>query len=81
MFGEAQLRWLERILDHPETAVVVLASGNEWLATGGMQDPDSNESLAQYPEERRRIVDAIGRSSAAVLLLSGDRHFAEILDP
>lgn len=74
MFGEAQLAWAEGILRTARTPFVVLAAGGELLASRA--DP---ESLAAYPEEGRRLRTVIERSPATVIVISGDRHYAEIL--
>lgn len=74
-FGPTQLDWLERELKHPSAPLIALASGNQVLATSG-----SHESLREYPDELRRLLDAITRSPAKVVVLSGDLHHAEILE-
>ena len=79
MLGDAQLRWIERTLKAPSAPpVVVIASGSQWLGTSGAKNPQI-ESFAKYPVERARALAAIAASPSTVLLLSGDRHFAEIL--
>ena len=79
MYGSAQIEWVENRLLAPKSPVVVLASGSQWL-NSGEASIKGVESLTQYPEEHRRLIAAIDASPADVVLLSGDRHFAEILE-
>ncbi len=74
LFGETQLRWLESELKNPETPEVILISGGQLLSEG-----ENHENLAEYPAEQRRLFTAFESSPARVTILSGDRHFAEIL--
>jgi alkaline phosphatase D len=79
MYGSAQIDWVEKRLRSPKSPVVVLASGSQWL-NSGEASIKGVESLTQYPDEHRRLIAAIDASPADIVLLSGDRHFAEILE-
>lgn len=76
MFGKAQLAWLERELSADDSAVIVVANGNQMLA----RRYGAAESLNQYPEERQKFRKIIENSKRPVVLLSGDRHFGEIFE-
>jgi alkaline phosphatase D len=73
MLGDAQWKWLEEQLKAPAelrliaSSVQVLPSEHGW------------ESWANFPRERERLLRLIRDTRAAgVLLLSGDRHLAEL---
>ncbi len=73
LLGEAQWRWLEDRLATPATAriiassIQVVADGHGW------------ETWGNLPKERRRLWRAVAASgSAPVMVISGDRHFAEL---
>ena len=74
LFGKEQLRWIEKILKTPDAEIVLLFSSNQVLSNQTVY-----ESVAQHPVERIRIIDAVRDSPAHVLIISGDRHFAEVL--
>ncbi len=80
LLGTIQLEWLKEKLRHPTTPVILLASGNQWLTSALMEKPKTYESLWQFPIEQHQVLEAIDNSPAEVLLISGDRHFAEILE-
>jgi alkaline phosphatase D len=73
VLGETQWAWLERQLKEPAdlrivaSSIQVIADGHRW------------EKWGQFPAERRRFLDLIRRTRAnGVVLISGDRHSAEI---
>ena len=74
LFGEKQLKWIEDTLRSPDADMVLLLSSNQVLS-----EQTKYESVAQYPLERTRIINGIRNSPARVVILSGDRHFAEVL--
>ena len=73
ILGEAQWKWLEERLREPAelrvlaSSIQVLASEHGW------------EAWANFPRERRRLLDLLVKTRAnGVVILSGDRHAAEI---
>ncbi len=73
MLGEAQWRWLEQQLREPAT-VRILVSSSQLI-------PDNHcwEKWANAPAERDRLLHLIGETRAnGLVVLSGDRHMAEI---
>lgn len=73
-FGPEQIRWIKTKLRRPDIDVTLIASGNQLLAQGAPL-----ESLLTFPEEYRRLTAALEASEHTTLILSGDRHLAEIL--
>ena len=72
--GEVQWVWLERQLGDSDAQVHLIASGYQFL-------PEDHpfEKWANFPKARRRLLNLIGETGApGVVLLSGDRHLAEI---
>ena len=73
MLGEAQWEWLERELSKPAD-LRVIASGLQVL-----NGYHGYEHWALFPHERERLFQLFRNTRAnGVVLLSGDRHFAEI---
>lgn len=73
LLGEAQWKWLEARLREP-AELRVLASSIQVLA-----GEHGWEAWANFPTERRRLFDLLGKTKAnGVVILSGDRHAAEI---
>lgn len=73
MLGAGQWAWLEDRLREPAdvrillSSIQVLAEGHGW------------ERWGNFPRERQRLFDLIGRTGAnGVVLLSGDRHFGAL---
>ncbi len=73
MLGEAQWRWLEAQLKVPAevrllaSSIQVVSNGHGW------------EKWGNLPAERQRLFGLLKRSGAeGVVILSGDRHFAEL---
>lgn len=74
ILGETQWKWLEKELTNSDAAVHLIGSGIQFI-------PEEHiyEKWANYPKERKRLFDVISRTKAkGVILLSGDRHIAEI---
>ncbi|KAL6066373.1 Alkaline phosphatase [Balamuthia mandrillaris] len=86
MLGEEQWRWLEREVIYPEEEeeeapqVLILASGVQVLPV----DKTATESWGNYPTSRRRLLRLLrarsttAKRGGAILLLSGDVHYAEM---
>ena len=73
MLGEAQWQWLAEQLRAPAD-VRIIASSVQAVA-----DEHGWERWGNFPRERRRLLRLIRDSNAAgVIVLSGDRHLAEI---
>ena len=74
MFGDKQLRWIEKELSSSTTPYVILLSGGQLLSEGPW-----HETLAEYEADKARVLTAIQKSNSRVIILSGDRHFSEVL--
>ena len=73
MLGDEQWKWLEQQLKIPAD-VRIIASGIQVAATAAGQ-----ETWANFPLERKRLVDLIESTHAnGVVIVSGDRHWAEL---
>ncbi len=73
MLGEEQWAWLEEELKKPAELRLV-ASSIQFVASDAGQETWSN-----LPAERRRFFDLVAKTEAAgVVVLSGDRHWAEL---
>ena len=73
LLGEAQWQWLEQQLRKP-AEVRLLVSSTQVIA-----DEKGMDEWGNYPLERQRLFDLIADTDAdAILILSGNVHFAEI---
>ena len=73
MLGEEQWKWLAEQLRNP-AEVRIIASSVQVVA-----DEHGSEKWGNFPKERERLFKMIGESKAkGVVLISGDRHLAEI---
>lgn len=73
MLGEAQWAWLEEELQKP-AEIRLLVSSIQLVASASGQETWSN-----LPHEQKRLYDLIARTKAnGVIVLSGDRHWAEL---
>ena len=74
VLGEAQWAWLEAELRESDAQIHLIGNGIQFLP-----EDHRYEKWANFPTERRRLLDLIGRTGVpGVVLLSGDRHLAEI---
>ncbi|MGE9270434.1 MAG: alkaline phosphatase D family protein [Verrucomicrobiales bacterium] len=74
MLGEAQWAWLEASLRQSVAQVNILVSSIQFLPT-----EHRFEKWANFPRERQRLLDLLRQDGMPpVLILSGDRHLAEI---
>jgi alkaline phosphatase D len=74
ILGEAQWQWLEKELKESDAAVHIIGNGIQIL-------PKDHrfEKWANFPNERRRLIQLISDLQVRnPVLLSGDRHIAEI---
>jgi alkaline phosphatase D len=73
MLGETQWNWLEQQLKVP-AEIRLIGSGIQVVA-----DEHGSETWGNFPNERKRLFKLIRDTKAhGVILLSGDRHLAEI---
>ncbi len=73
MLGEQQWAWLEKVLREP-AEIRLIGCGIQMVA-----EDDGQETWSNLPRERQRLFDLISQTGAdGVLLLSGDRHWAEL---
>ena len=73
-FGEAQINWLIDALTYSKAQFKIIACGGQVL-----NDARYFENYAVYPVERRKFIDRITAAKIpGVLILSGDRHHAEL---
>ena len=74
VLGETQWKWLEEQLRVP-AELRVIGSGVQVLP-----DEHGSEAWGNFPRERKRLFELIRDTNAkGVVLLSGDRHLAEIM--
>jgi alkaline phosphatase D len=72
--GEAQWTWLEAELLSSRSRVNLIASSYQVLP-----QEHQFEKWADFPKARRRLLELLRKSGApGIVLLSGDRHFAEL---
>lgn len=76
MYGDAQLKWLEIKLKESTATYKFIVSGAQFLTLD-----KQGVHLNQYPKEREQIIDIITKNKiTGVLFISGDRHFAEVIE-
>jgi alkaline phosphatase D len=74
MLGEAQWAWLEHELTNSPASIHLIGCGVQILP-----EEHAYEKWANFPQSRRRLLELISKTKAkGVILLSGDRHMAEI---
>ncbi|NNF52439.1 MAG: alkaline phosphatase family protein, partial [Gammaproteobacteria bacterium] len=74
VLGEEQWRWLENELNGSTAQLTLIVSGTQMLPAD-----HEWERWAAYPAARQRLLDLITESGKpGVVLISGDRHFAEL---
>jgi alkaline phosphatase D len=75
ILGEEQWKWLENELKTSPAKVNLIVSGIQFLPT-----QHAYEKWANFPQERERLLSLIAASGAKTpILLSGDRHIAELM--
>jgi alkaline phosphatase D len=75
ILGDAQWKWLENELKTSTARVNFIVSGIQILPT-----EHAYEKWANFPQEREKLLNLIANSGVQnPILLSGDRHIAEIL--
>ncbi|MFA0960759.1 alkaline phosphatase D family protein [Roseivirga sp. BDSF3-8] len=74
ILGEAQWDWLEEELDNSKADLILIGSGIQFIPT-----EHRFEKWANFPNERTRLLNLLADSdNKNVILLSGDRHIAEV---
>ncbi|MEJ8801210.1 alkaline phosphatase D family protein [Pontibacter sp. H249] len=74
VLGEEQWQWLEQELRNSKADINLIGNGIQVLP-----EEQVFEKWANFPASRKRLLDLIAASNAkGVILLSGDRHIAEI---
>ncbi|WP_157637749.1 alkaline phosphatase D family protein [Flexithrix dorotheae] len=74
ILGEEQWKWLEKELENSDARVNIIASGIQVLP-----EEQVYEKWDNFPKARTRFLELISNSKAkGIILISGDRHIAEI---
>ena len=74
ILGEKQWAWLENELDESEAEVNIIGCGIQMIA-----EDHFFEKWANFPNARKRLLSLLDSTKAKnLILLSGDRHLAEI---
>jgi len=74
VLGDAQWKWLENELKNNDAQITLIGSGIQILPKDHQY-----EKWANFPYEREKLLDLIGKHKTnGAVLLSGDRHIAEI---
>jgi alkaline phosphatase D len=74
VLGEAQWQWLEETLTQSTAQVHLIGCGIQFLSA-----EHAFEKWANFPAARKRLLDLLVKTQpAAAILLSGDRHIAEV---
>lgn len=72
MLGEEQWKWLEEQLKVPAEIRLIISSIQV------IPDEHGWEKWGNLPRERKRLLDLIRDNATGVILLSGDRHVADV---
>lgn len=75
ILGEAQWLWFENLLQTSTADLIVIGSS---LAVTSNVVGFGLEGWGAYPDERRRLYEALSSIDRPVVMLSGDRHFSEL---
>ncbi len=74
ILGESQWTWLEKILTESKADVHIIASGIQIIPT-----QHEYEKWGNFPKERQRLLNLLTKICPSnPILLSGDRHMAEV---
>jgi alkaline phosphatase D len=74
ILGEEQWKWLGEELSDNSVDLYIVGSGIQFIA-----EDHAYEKWANFPNERKRLFDLFSEKEPnGLLLLSGDRHIAEI---
>jgi len=72
MLGDEQWKWLTKELEEPADLRIVCSSIQV------ITESHRFEKWANFPHERKRLIDLLGKASGEVIVLSGDRHMGEV---
>ncbi len=73
ILGDEQWTWLESELSDPKSQLIILASSIQFL-----NDFHGFEKWGNFIHERQKLINLLNASGKQVIVVSGDRHFAEI---
>ncbi len=74
ILGETQWKWLEQELESTTEDVIIIGSGFQMIP-----EEHPYEKWADYPKERKRLLDILALyHHKNIVLISGDRHMAEV---
>lgn len=74
ILGEAQWKWLEKELKNNKALLTLIGSGIQILP-----NEQIFEKWGHFPKARKRLLDLLAKhSNQNIVLLSGDRHIAEL---
>ncbi len=74
ILGETQWVWLSEQLEEAEEDVILIGSGTQIIPL-----EHGYEKWADYPSERSRLMDLLRKhTDKRIILISGDRHMAEV---
>lgn len=76
LFGSKQLDWMEKEIANTQRPVIVIASGGQLFTKGPW-----HEDYFEYPDERKRFMAMMRAVKKPLIVLSGDRHYADLLVP
>lgn len=75
IWGDDQLAWLERGLLASDAPVKIIANGTQVLSKGKSDDNHWRDARREY----FKLLDILSEVHGAVIVLSGDRHFSELM--
>jgi alkaline phosphatase D len=74
VLGEEQWRWLESELGHSKSSVHLIGSSTQIIS-----EEHRYEKWADFPRAKRRLFELFAKTGApGIVVLSGDRHMAEL---
>jgi alkaline phosphatase D len=76
LLGSDQWEWLDAQLSNTHASLTIIVSSIQVFTTN-----PTLESWGHFPAQLARLLHLVNKAPGAVLFLSGDVHYAEILDP
>ena len=75
LLGDKQLNWLKQLLLESKANFKFIGLGAQFIS-----DDEMGVHMGKFPEERQKLLDFISENNiTGVIFLSGDRHFAEVM--